>query len=111
MGPGGYLKLRPFAKGPEQRCREHLEESRWNGHVLWERGEEGEKSENAVAMGALILLKGFSNEPILKTDVQIPKLPFSENLTVVFTEHVHERWVDYPTGLPEQPAGKVEHER
>ena len=116
-GPRGYcrpisdLKLRPFTNGPEQRCGEHLEDRRRNRHVLWEGGKEGEKFENAVAIRALIMLKGLSNEPIFEADVQIPKLPLSENLTVVFREHVHERWIDYPTGLSEQPAGNVEHQR
>ena len=55
------------------------------------------------------MLKGLSNEPIFEADMQIPKLPLSENLTVVFREHVHELWVDYTTGLLEQPAGNIEH--
>ena len=62
-------------------------------------------------MRALIILQGLSNEPIFEADMQIPKLPLSENLTVVFREHVHERSVDYPTGLLEQPTGNVEHQR
>ena len=103
--------MRPFTNGPEQRCGEHLEDRRRNRHVLWEGGKEGEKFENAVAIRALIMLKGLSNEPIFEADMQIPKLPLSENLTVVFREHVHERSVDYSTGLLEQPVGNVEHQR
>ena len=62
-------------------------------------------------MRALVMLKGFANQPILEADVQIPKLPLSENLTVVFREHVHERSVDYSTGLLEHPASNVERQR
>ena len=62
---------------------------------------------HAIAMRALVMPKRLPNEPILQADVQIPELPLSESFTVIFGEHVHERTVDYSTGLLEHPPAML----
>ena len=69
LKPSAHLKFWPLANGPEQRGRQHLETRRRHVHVLWEHGEEIKESEYAIAMRALVPVKGFPDEPILEVDV------------------------------------------